>query len=221
MRIGVLSDIHGNKVALIKALEILVNCDMTVCLGDLIGYYPEMNEVCNMVRQREIYTIRGNHEAMFIGALPCVETNWKSYRFDHAEKTISSNNLNWLCSLPSEFRYKIDNKILIFRHASLDDETSYLFEKSEELANVNLNKNEILFVGHTHRRMKAQADNGQVINPGSVGLPRGEMGRGSVAIYDTVADSVDFIDIKIDVSELTSILIAYEWDLTLLNRWKI
>ena len=47
MRIGIISDIHGNYSALTAVLDVFDqrNLDTIVCLGDMIGYFHQSLEV--------------------------------------------------------------------------------------------------------------------------------------------------------------------------------
>ena len=58
------------------------------------------------------------------------------------------------------------------RHASPWDETTYIYPDSEKLSEIQLHRNELLLLGHTHYPMSVQCGEGFVLNPGSVGQPR-------------------------------------------------
>ena len=62
MKLAVISDIHGNIYALMKALEDIdeQKVDKIICLGDLVGYGPHPNEVVALIKRREIPCIKGN-----------------------------------------------------------------------------------------------------------------------------------------------------------------
>ena len=63
MRILVLSDIHANSTALTAALEMAKGrWDLIACLGDVVGYGPDPNEVTAKIRELGAKTIRGNHD---------------------------------------------------------------------------------------------------------------------------------------------------------------
>src|SRR5258708_29297897 len=65
MRRALISDIHGNLIALRAALE---DCrrqrlDDIVCLGDICGYGPDPIECIDIVRSTCVWTLCGNHDA--------------------------------------------------------------------------------------------------------------------------------------------------------------
>ncbi|MDQ3320311.1 MAG: metallophosphoesterase, partial [Actinomycetota bacterium] len=60
-RVAVITDIHANLPALEATLEAVgeLGVDGVWCGGDLVGYGPHPNEVCDLVEQRAIPTIYG------------------------------------------------------------------------------------------------------------------------------------------------------------------
>src|SRR2546430_14322220 len=63
MRILVLSDLHSNATALDAVLEAAKRrWDKSVCLGDVVGYGRDPNEVTGRLRELGTQTIRGNHD---------------------------------------------------------------------------------------------------------------------------------------------------------------
>jgi len=52
MKIALISDIHGNLVALQAVLKKAdaLSPDAIVCMGDLVGYGPQPNEVIDIIR---------------------------------------------------------------------------------------------------------------------------------------------------------------------------
>jgi len=60
--VAVITDIHGNLPSLHAALARIdeLGIETVYCGGDLVGYGPHPNEVCELIAQREIPTIYGN-----------------------------------------------------------------------------------------------------------------------------------------------------------------
>ena len=50
--IAIISDIHGNYEALKAVLNHIdkINIKEIYCLGDIVGYYPQVNECCDELR---------------------------------------------------------------------------------------------------------------------------------------------------------------------------
>ena len=70
MKLALISDIHANTEALKAVLSKLDELapDKIICLGDLVGYGPFPNECIELIRQREIPVVLGNHDAAITGA---------------------------------------------------------------------------------------------------------------------------------------------------------
>ena len=68
MRIGLLSDIHGNAHALKSVLKSAreKGVDKILCCGDYVGYYYEPDEVMFLLNDWDWVGISGNHEAMLL-----------------------------------------------------------------------------------------------------------------------------------------------------------
>lgn len=64
MPTAVISDIHGNAVALRAVLADIESngVDRIVCLGDIIGYGPDPLECVDLVRERCAWSLMGNHD---------------------------------------------------------------------------------------------------------------------------------------------------------------
>jgi len=61
---AVLSDIHGNAVALRAVLEDIASqgIERIICLGDIIGYGPEPLECVDLIREKCTWSLMGNHD---------------------------------------------------------------------------------------------------------------------------------------------------------------
>ena len=77
MRLGVISDIHGNYPALKQVIIELhkLNCDKIICLGDVAGYYSMINECVDLLRKEKIVCIKGNHDSYLMGEGSCPRSN--------------------------------------------------------------------------------------------------------------------------------------------------
>ena len=76
MRILVLSDLHSNATALDAVLDAARDrWDISVCLGDVVGYGPDPNEVTARMRELGTQTIRGNHDKAVTGLMPTEDFN--------------------------------------------------------------------------------------------------------------------------------------------------
>src|SRR5690242_7950074 len=67
-RIAVLSDVHGNSVALQAVLADVdeLGVDDLIVAGDMVGFGPNPDEVVDLLRARGARMIRGNHEKDYV-----------------------------------------------------------------------------------------------------------------------------------------------------------
>jgi putative phosphoesterase len=212
MKIGLIADIHANLPALEAVFADFPKLDSVVCAGDVVGYYAHVNEVCAFLRERRVWTIRGNHDAFITGEMaPDAELS-PVYRCQWTRREILPDHYAWLCSLPVEIVFQWRGNRIRVRHASPGDEQTYLYPDAPQLADVRVAKDEILVVGHTHRPMRMRCGDGWLVNPGSVGQPRDWDPRASYAIVEVETLDVEFRRVEYDVPSLQARLKAQGWD---------
>jgi putative phosphoesterase len=212
MRVALLADIHANLPALNAVLGDLPPVDAIVCLGDVVGYYADPNEVCDSLRQRDIPSLRGNHDAYVLGQLRPNPSRVAAYRTAWTQQTLRSDNLEWLRSLPVELQLDFGKLQLQLRHATPWNEEEYLYPDSERLKDIHLKQNQCLALGHTHWPLLRQCGEGFVVNPGSVGQPRDCNPAAAYAILDCDSETVEFRRVPYDVAGLQQLLRDLGWD---------
>jgi putative phosphoesterase len=179
MKIGIISDVHGNYEALKEVLAALdeMNVSEMYCLGDLAGYYSQVNECCNEIRAREIQCIMGNHDWYLTSGF-CLRSRSVNDCLEYQRKVISSENLKWLRNLPFQIQ---KNTIRMIHGGWTNPIDEYLKPSAEYFSQVD---GEIFFSGHTHVQMTESYADKIYCNPGSVGQPRDNDPRAAFAIYD-------------------------------------
>ncbi len=67
----IFSDVHANYFGLIHVLDFASKQHISSlwCLGDLVGYHGYPNECVETIRQRQIPTVKGNHEALLLNEM--------------------------------------------------------------------------------------------------------------------------------------------------------
>lgn len=190
MKVAILSDIHSNLIALEAVFKDMPTVDAVLCAGDVIGYYADPNQVCQIIRQKGAMVIRGNHDAFVIDELAFDTTKERAYRVNWTRNVLKEENLSWLKTLPIELKLEYGKFKVILRHASPWDESTYLYPNSPALSKIMLRKDTILITGHTHHPLVKRIGDGLLINPGSVGQPRDWNPKASYAILDTETSEV-------------------------------
>jgi predicted phosphodiesterase len=102
MRLGVISDVHANLLALEAVLEDMPDVDVLICLGDVVGYNPFPAECVDLVWEECDLALQGNHDREI--------ENPERYRGNKgayaglklASKELSSQEIEYLQSLPEK-----------------------------------------------------------------------------------------------------------------------
>lgn len=180
MRIGIISDIHGNYEALKSVLGELDKMDVSEihCLGDVVGYYSQVNECCDELKKRGIQSLMGNHDWYMAGGGFCPRSKSVNDCLAYQRKVITSENIEWVKS------FKVFNEIghIKMVHGGWTDPIDeYLQPSDEYFAKVS---GEIFFSGHTHIQSLNHFNNKVYCNPGSVGQPRDNDPRAAFALFD-------------------------------------
>ena len=212
LKVGIIADIHGNQPALQAVLERISNADALICAGDVVGYYADINEVCDLLRNTDARVIRGNHDAYVIGELQPNPQHREAYRTDWIREHLDPHHLRWLRSLPTEVCFHWGRHTLRVRHACPWDEETYLYADSIRLSEVSLPLHEILILGHTHHPMVIQSGRGLILNPGSVGQPRDWNPSACYALFDVESGKVELHRVPYDFEGLQRRLSSLHWE---------
>ena len=225
MKIGLISDIHANVTALEAVLfELKKDCDVILCAGDMVGYYTEPNEVCQMMRNNEIICVSGNHDDYVLGTLQTSLDKRAAYKTDWTIENLSLENIEWLRSLPKERHLEFDNIKIWLRHANPWDDETYLYPDSAEIDKISLDCADYLVVGHSHHPLFKSVKGGFLVNPGSVGQPRDWNPKASFAILSTAPRQVNFYRARYDVDGLQKKLRELAWpesSISILSRERL
>lgn len=179
--IAIISDIHGNYEALSKVLEAIdaMGIKDVYCLGDIVGYYPQVNEVCNELRSRDVKCIIGNHDWYMVADSFCDRSQSVNDCLAYQKKVISDENLAWLKALPV---YRNVSGISMVHGGWTDPIDEYLREPSKDYFDKIGGR--YFASGHTHLPRVERYGNKMYCNPGSVGQPRDGDNRSSFATWD-------------------------------------
>ena len=178
MRVGLISDIHGNLHALDAVAADLERegVDEIVCLGD-VAVGPQPAETLARVKELGCRVVMGNWDAAFLGEMPeskdkigerLVEIGewWRSY--------LSDADREFMGSFEARLELDLGSTPVLFFHGSPKSYDDWIFATTpdEELRPMLDNvQQRVLVGGHTHVQMIRRYLETVIINPGSVGLP--------------------------------------------------
>ncbi|MHC1753422.1 metallophosphoesterase family protein [Humidesulfovibrio sp.] len=185
MKLGVISDVHGNAPALAAVLRAMEPVDALLCLGDTVGYYPFSSCVCRTLRSRCAIVLAGNHDR-YVTAPPPAPNALLRASLDMVRATLSEADRAWLAGLPETWAAEVDGVRLMAMHGSpWDALEEYVYPDHPRLDRFASLPADVVFLGHTHRPMRVNAGNVLVVNPGSVGQPRDGDPDAAWAVLDT------------------------------------
>jgi len=198
MRVGVISDVHANRVALRAVLDDMPAVDALLNAGDVVGYNPWPAECVAEMRDRGIPTVQGNHDRMVAGSGNYRGNRMAAAGIEHARDRLSDDQVAWLADLPTERRC-CEGRVKVV-HGHPDDPDRYT--RPHEFGPDLLGDEDVLVMGHTHVQHHEAYDAGVVLNPGSVGQPRDDDPRAAYALVDLDALSVEERRVAYDVESV-------------------
>lgn len=181
MRIALISDIHGNFVALEAALADIQKrgAERIICLGDVALEGPQPRQVIQRLRDLDIPAIMGNTDQWLLNPIPPRDGDeerqeesaieqWTAAQLTSADRELV---MGYHATLSLDFGHGFT---LLCYHGSprgfydriepdtpLDDLDRWF---AQERALINAG-------GHTHEPMIRRYGSSTLVNPGSVGLP--------------------------------------------------
>jgi len=178
--IALISDIHGNYTALKEVLAEIDRLGITevYCLGDVVGYYTQINECCDELRRRDVKSVMGNHDWYLSARSFCPRSRSVNDCLAYQKEIITEENLNWLSTFPISRTLGQLSMVHGGWTSPLDE---YLAPTDEYFKQVD----GVYFAsGHSHRQMICKFDEKVYCNPGSVGQPRDRDPRAGFATFD-------------------------------------
>lgn len=212
---GIISDIHANLEALDVCLKEIdkIKPDRLICLGDLVDYCAQPNEVTAIIKEKCDIVILGNHdEAQFDYSL--------SERFSanayassvYTRKVIKKDYIEYFTSL----LYSHNENKLLFVHASPHLPERYKYVLDIESAKLNFENfdEQVCFIGHSHVPIIFEEQEKEVkiaepgilkksgryiINVGSVGQPRDGNPKLAFGIFNSEKFEYKLIRLDYDI----------------------
>lgn len=178
MKIGVVSDVHGNVPALEAALaRFEAEADAVWCAGDIVHEYRFSSEAVRLLRKAGATAVLGNHDMVLLSP-----AGVNAREADHVEP----EELAWLGNLGFRHETFVDGRRIRMVHGSpWEPYGDYLRAHNPKWHEADGLGVDILVVGHTHEPMVQTFGTTLVVNPGSLGEPRQADRRGTYAVIDT------------------------------------
>lgn len=194
--IAIISDIHGNHEALKEVMADLdqYSPELIISLGDVAGYYLQINECVSLLRKKNVINIMGNHDFYLVSGAGCPRSNAANRFLIDQAKLATSETLDWLKQ--SRTCYITDRFSMV--HGGWNNPMDeYLYKINNRYFDRYPQK--YFFSGHTHVQAKVKLDNEKIFcNPGSVGQPRDGVSSAAYALFDGKEIHLKRVDYDID-----------------------
>ncbi|HEX7127797.1 MAG TPA: metallophosphoesterase family protein [Thermodesulfobacteriota bacterium] len=167
MRVAVVSDLHANLEAVRAVFDRIdaLGIDRVVCLGDVVGYNANPNEVVAELRRRGIPCVQGNHDAMAASDEPPAEfSSLARGAILWTRRVLAPEHRRYLGALPGQVAIGRD---AVGVHGAPSHRDRYVLSVSEaveefEEAAARLPRARVVFFGHTHLPIVFREHEGRV-----------------------------------------------------------
>lgn len=202
MKIAILGDVHGNHLALDAVLNSAAKekVDRLLVTGDLVGYYPFVKEVVELLGPWNRQVVKGNHEVMLQAALSdqsYLERITKKYgsSIKIAIDTLSEAQIDVLVNLPEVIELELSGMPITLCHGSPFDVDEYIYPDSDlsKLSWLSGITSQLIICGHTHYPMLLEWDGKKILNPGSVGQSRNGVAKAHWVLFETIEKTFKFM----------------------------
>jgi len=217
MDIAVLSDVHGNYIALEHCLEYALsrNINTFFFLGDYVGElaYPErtMKILYDFNEKYKCYFIKGNKEDYWLKYRTDGEKGWEdknstSGSLLYTYQSLTSKDLDFFAQLQPVKEITIDDMtaITICHGSPYKINEKMLPDDNKTIEIMNRVKTSIILCGHSHIQCKIVHNDKCVLNPGAVGVPLFSEGKTQFLMLHGNGEgwSEEFISLEYDVDSV-------------------
>jgi predicted phosphodiesterase len=223
MRLALISDMHGNRVALDAALADIdrVGVDGGVCLGDVAQGGPQPAEVIDRLRELGWPVILGNADDLLLQVpddSPEPVTEQQLAVREWTLSRLSAARLDLIAAFPATIELELPHgRKLLACHGSPRSYDDVLLPETEPGPAYETDA-DVLAGGHTHLQWTRRLGPALFVNPGSVGLaydrhrPPDEIRPRPIAeyalLYAGEGIAVEFRRVPYDVDTLLAAAVA-------------
>jgi putative phosphoesterase len=207
MRIGLISDIHSNAIALEAVLKSMGDVDAIVCAGDLVGYNPYPNETIELLKKYNVQCVMGDLDKAVVSG----DTEWfngvTTDTIKWTARHLKKDNMDYLKHLPEHI--DLDGMTIYHGHPESMKDMAFEYEP-EKICGIfdSLDHHRVFAFGHTHVPLIKECGDKTVLNPGSVGQPRDGNSQASYAIWDTKTHAFEIRRVTYDYKKVQDKILA-------------
>lgn len=194
-----IGDVHAEDASLETALRFFdgQSLDAVLCVGDIVDGPGDAERACELLREREVVCVRGNHERWFLAGGERYLPEWTRF------EAVSEGSRAFLSGLPRTWSFVTDAGTALLCHGIgrddmaclTPDDYGYGLENNTALWKLHAAGDPAWMIGgHTHRRMVRRFDHLTVLNAGTLHRPH----EPCVLIVDFAALEATFYDLGRD-----------------------
>lgn len=217
MDIAVLSDIHGNYIALQRCMEYAREHNITryLFLGDYLGElaYPQrtMEMIYKVTDEYECYFVRGNKEEYWLDYRGTKKKTWRDqdsttgsllYTYKH----LTERDLKFFENMPIAQTIPFNGmpQITICHGSPYKVSEKFLSNQSRTYEILDSIDSSLLICGHTHIQHEMDCNGKKVWNAGSVGVPLQSNGASQFLIVHGMDGQwvPEFVSLSYDVEKV-------------------
>jgi putative phosphoesterase len=199
MRVGIVSDVHGNLAGLDAALAALGPVDHVLFGGDLLGYYFDSAAVVDRLQELSALCILGNHDVYFLSHIgeaktlappvnipsPAAYLERYGPALERAAVELGASRIEWIAGLSPQRTIELGGKRILLTHGSpwrpVDE---YVYPDHDHFERFGTVDADVVVMGHTHRPLVRREGKVLLVNPGSCGQPRDYDSRAAGAVLE-------------------------------------
>ena len=182
MKIGIISDVHSNRDALLAVMAALKRegVERIVNAGDNVGYSAFPDECVELLQSHGVDSVAGNYDYAVGFGLPdcgCGPACGELERVRQASLAwtkahTSAEVKQYLSGLPELLMFGTDAGKVVVMHGGLDAINQHVDGSAASLNEIaSRTEAGIVIMGHTHRPFVKTVGGTVFVNPGSVGKP--------------------------------------------------
>ncbi len=174
-RIGIIGDVHAQHNRLQAGLEWLesLSVDAIVCTGDIADGCGDIDIACQLLKQYQVVTVRGNHDRWLL------DDRVRHVEHAHFRDQVSSTTEAFLESLPITSRIPTVSGDLLLCHGVLENDLGKIWpgsQNTQPMRSADLDclladpcsSPRYLVNGHMHFRTLVDFPSCQIINAGTL-----------------------------------------------------
>jgi putative phosphoesterase len=209
VRIGFISDVHANLIALESVLDDMdgQGVDQIYNSGDLVGYYPYPLETIALLKSKKIMSIQGNHDRSVLSADTNHMNPWARSAVSWTAMQLNDSARKYLQQLPTSLNFHIGRIRCSMHHGAPGNPDHYVYPEEAGQELLDRCEAQLLVLGHTHVPFVKRFERGTILNPGSVGQPRDGDPRASYLIFDPSSNEFQHFRVAYDIERVQNAVI--------------